>query len=86
QFYNSEHYDRTFQGFIRVDRALEQLKATEEELETRLATVEAEIDKILDLYQDGLIDKAKLSQRIEPLNIKKHALITKLDTLAVSLS
>ena len=86
RFYNSENYDRTFQGFIRVDRALEQLKATEEELGARLATVEAEIDKVLDLYQDGLIDKTKLSQRIEPLNIKKQALLTKLDTLAVNLS
>ena len=85
RYYNSEHYDRTFQEFIRIDRAIEKLKATEEELQDRLASVEADIDKVLDLYQDGLIDKKKLAERIDPLNCKKQALLTKLDTLKVNM-
>ena len=47
----------------------------------RLDDVEAEIDQVLDLYQDGLIDKNKLTKRIEPLNEKRQALETKIDTM-----
>ena len=81
EFYNSEHYDRTFQEFIRIDRSAEQLKASEISMKGRLNDVEAEIDKVLDLYQDGLIDKNKLTKRIEPLNEKRQALVSKIDTM-----
>lgn len=84
EFYKSEHYDQTFQEIVPLDRAMAKLRVAEEDVRQRLARVEADIDKLLDLYQNDLITREKFSERVEPLNLLKQVLVENLETIQVA--
>ena len=75
EFYNSDDYDHTFKGFVRIDNS--QKKEAEEVKAAKDAIIEidSKIDVLLDLHQDGLISKDKLSARIDKLNQEKEQML-----------
>jgi hypothetical protein len=81
EFYNSDNYDRSFHGFVSIDRLKEQLVAAEDKLLQEVDAIDHGIDKLLDLYQNNLIGKAKFAERIQPLNRHKQEILEKLEAM-----
>ncbi|MBB2483133.1 recombinase family protein [Bacillus sp. APMAM] len=57
------------------------LRKEYETLKNSLASIQAKRDKIFGLYEDGLIEKSELSERLEKLNLEKGLLEDRLTPL-----
>ncbi len=73
-FYNSEHYDRGFKGFVRLDpNSVSEMEKRNVWTE-RSATIDQEVSTLLELYTKGSIDKESLADQITKLSQEQKTL------------
>jgi hypothetical protein len=73
-FYQSTHYDKSFKGFVRLDPNAISIIEKKKVYEERSAAIDAEVERLMDTYKQGSIDKASLAEQIAQLSKEQNAI------------